>query len=293
MTPARLDIAQLRRSFNRASAGYDRAAILQREVREELLARLELTLIEPRRVLDAGAGTGHGSVALARRFRRARITALDLAEGMLRQTRRNRPWRSKVSAVCGDIARLPLATGSFDLVFSSLALQWCDEPAAALGEFRRVLAPRSLLSFASFGPDTLRELRAAWATVDGFPHVHRFMDMHDVGDALVGAGFADPVLDVDYVILTYENVFALMRDLKAIGAHNVAHGRARGLTGKRKLDAMAAAYEPHRREGRLPATYEIVYGNAWTPEAPAGARAKAGEARIPPALIGRRGRGGP
>nr|MBA3564993.1 malonyl-ACP O-methyltransferase BioC [Gammaproteobacteria bacterium] len=266
---------------------------LQREVREELLARLELTLIEPRRVLDAGAGTGHGSVALARRFRRARITALDLAEGMLRQTRRNRPWRSKVSAVCGDIARLPLATGSFDLVFSSLALQWCDEPAAALGEFRRVLAPRSLLSFASFGPDTLRELRAAWATVDGFPHVHRFMDMHDVGDALVGAGFADPVLDVDYVILTYENVFALMRDLKAIGAHNVAHGRARGLTGKRKLDAMAAAYEPHRREGRLPATYEIVYGNAWTPEAPAGARAKAGEARIPPALIGRRGRGGP
>lgn len=293
MTPARLDIAQLRRSFNRASAGYDRAAILQREVREELLARLELTLIDPRRVLDAGAGTGHGSVALARRFRRARITALDLAEGMLRQTRRNRPWRSKVSAVCGDVARLPLATGSFDLVFSSLALQWCDEPAAALGEFRRVLAPRSLLSFASFGPDTLRELRAAWAAVDGFPHVHRFMDMHDVGDALVGAGFADPVLDVDYVILTYENVFALMRDLKAIGAHNVAHGRARGLTGKRKLDAMVAAYEPHRREGRLPATYEIVYGNAWTPAAPAGARAKAGEARIPPGLIGRRGRGGP
>jgi malonyl-CoA O-methyltransferase len=288
--PAALETAQVRRAFERASAGYDCAAVLQKTVREELLERLDLTRIAPGRVLDAGAGTGHGSAALARRFPRARIVALDVAEGMLRRARRNRPWRAKIATVCGDLTRLPVATASMDLAFCSLALQWCDPPARALGELRRVLAPHGLLTFATFGPDTLKELRAAWAAVDDRPHVNRFMDMHDLGDALVQAGFADPVLDVDYAILTYENVFALMRDLKAIGAHNVAHGRARGLTGRRSLAAFSAAYERWRANGRLPATYEIVYGNAWAPAAPAGVRADAGEARIPPGMIGRRRR---
>ncbi|HUO82134.1 MAG TPA: malonyl-ACP O-methyltransferase BioC [Gammaproteobacteria bacterium] len=287
---AALDTAQVRRAFERASVDYDRAAVLQKAVREELLERLDLARIAPKRVLDAGAGTGRGSAALARRFPRARIVALDLAVGMLRKARRNRPWRAKIALVCGDLTRLPLASASIDLAFCSLALQWCDPPARALGELRRVLAPRSLLTFASFGPDTLKELRAAWAEVDDLPHVNRFMDMHDLGDSLVQAGFADPVLDVDYATLTYGDVFALMRDLKAIGAHNAAQGRARGLTGKRKLAAFAAAYERRRDSGRLPATYEIVYGSAWTPEAPAGVRADAGEARIPPGMIGRRRR---
>lgn len=282
-----LDTRQLRRAFDRASPGYDRVAVLQHEVRQELLARLDLARIDPRQVLDAGAGTGRGSAALARRFRRARVTALDLAEGMLCETRRNRPWRSGIRAVCGDVSRLPLATGSMDLVFSSLVLQWCDEPATVLREFRRVLAPRSLLTFATLGPDTLKELRSAWAAVDAMPHVHRFMDMHDVGDAIVGAGFADPVLDVDYTVLTYDDVRSLMCDLKAVGAQNASQDRARGLTGKHKLEALRAAYEPQRRDGRLPVTYEIVYANAWTPAEGATRH----EARIRPEMIGRRVRG--
>lgn len=168
--------------------------------------------------------------------------------------------------VCGDAAALPFAERAFDLIVSNLMLQWCEDLLAVLAELRRVLVPKGLLLFTSFGPDTLRELRLAWREVDGAVHVNDFVDMHHVGDALVEAGFDDPVLDVERLTVTYPNVRLLMRDLQAIGAVNVDRRRRRSLTGKRRLLAMEAAYEAtFGRDGVVPATYEVVYGHALGP----------------------------
>ena len=272
-----LDKASLREAFHRASAGYDRAAVLQARVRGELLERLELVRTSPHVILDLGCGTGHAARELKRRYRRATVIALDIAPGMLREAGRRSGLFARFRRVCGDALRLPLRTASVDLLFSNLMLQWCDELDAVLAEMRRVLKPEGFLSFSSFGPDTLRELRAAWSAVDSAHHVHRFLDMHDVGDALARAGLTEPVLDVERLELTYPDVRALVRDLKCIGAHNAALTRRRGLTGKGAWQAMTAAYETFRRGGTLPASYEVIYGAAW---GAAGAPAASGEVRI-------------
>jgi malonyl-CoA O-methyltransferase len=268
-----LDPVRVRRSFDRAADHYDRAAVLQADVRANLLERLELTALEPRVVLDAGAGTGHAAKALKRRYPKAQVLALDSAFGMLRAAGRQQAWRRRFACICADAEALPLPGASVDLILSNLMLPWCD-PEASLAEFQRVLVPRGLLTFTTLGPDTLRELRAAWAHVDSDSHVHRFFDMHEVGDALVRAGFAAPVLDVERYTLTYTDGRSLMADLKATGAHNAACGRPRGLTGRGKLAAMLAAYEQFRQDGRLPATVEVVFGHAWGPVA--GARRAGG-----------------
>lgn len=287
-----LDGRAVRRSFDRAAAGYDAAAGLQVEVRRELLSRLDYTTLEPRVVVDLGCGTGHASRALKDRYPKARVIAIDLAEGMLREAGRRRGWLRRFARVCADARRLPLATGSVDLVFSSLMMQWCPELDALFGEFRRVLAPRGLVNFTTFGPDTLRELRAAWAEADGGVHVNAFTDMHDLGAGLVRAGLAEPVLDVERYTLTYPDTLALMRDLKAIGARNLNAARARGLTGRRRLAAMQAAYERQRRDGLLPATWEVVFGQAWGPAAQAPVRGRrGGEFTFDLAALGRRGPG--
>ncbi|NNM60633.1 MAG: malonyl-ACP O-methyltransferase BioC [Steroidobacteraceae bacterium] len=252
----------LRRAFDLAAPSYDGAAILQAEVREELLRRLDVVTLSPRLVVDAGAGTGHASRALRRRYPRARVLAVDIALGMLRASRRQQSWWRRFDRVCGDLARLPFADASVDLLYSNLALPWC-EPDAALAEARRVLAPGGLFSFTSFGPDTLHELRAAWSSADAQVHVMQFFDMHDLGDALVRAGFAQPVLDVERYTVSYADVGGLMGDLQACGASNVLAGRTRSLTGKGRLRAMRSAYEKFRRDERLPATCEVVFGHAW------------------------------
>ena len=260
----RIDAAFARRAFNRASASYDAAAVLQGEVRGLLLERLQLTVLEPRLILDAGAGTGIASRELKRRYPKARVLALDSAERMLSAAAARGSWLRPLSRVCADAARLPLADASVDLIFSNFLLPWSDAD-RLLAEFRRVLAPRGLLTFSTLGPDTLRELRAAWASVDSNPRVHAFIDMHDLGDALVRSGFAEPVLDVERYTLEYPDVPRLAADLKALGEVNALAGRSRGLTGPRKFAAMRSAYEAHRREGRLPATYEVIFGQAWSP----------------------------
>jgi malonyl-CoA O-methyltransferase len=254
----------VRRSFDRAAKTYDAAAVLHAEVRENLLARLQLTTLNPGVVLDAGAGTGHAARALKRRYPKARVVALDSSRQMLHEAARQRSWLRPFARVCADAGLLPLADASVDLIVSNLMLQWCD-PDAVFAEFRRVLAPHGLLSFSAFGPDTLRELRTAWNQVDSHSHVHHFIDMHDLGDALVRAGFASPVLDVERYILKYLTVRKVAEDLKATGAHNATAGRAKGLTGARKFAAMQAAYENFRQDGRLPATYEVVFAHAWVP----------------------------
>ena len=262
----RLDETWVRRSFDRASSSYDAAAVLQAEVRQQLLDRLNLTALAPHVVVDAGAGTGHASRALKRRYPRAHVVAVDTSLGMLRAASRQRSWLRGFSRVCADAGRLPLPDGSADLIVSNFMLQW-SELDVVLAEFRRVLAPRGFLTFTTLGPDTLSELRSAWRAVDSHTRVSHFVDMHDVGDALVRAGFAQPVLDVERYTLFYEDVRSLGRDLQAIGARNATHGRPRGLTTPRKFDAMRVAYEAHRREGRLPASYEVVFGQAWAPNA--------------------------
>nr|WP_206202881.1 malonyl-ACP O-methyltransferase BioC [Thioalkalivibrio sp. XN8] len=282
---------RVRASFDAAADGYDAVAVIQAEVRARLLERLELFRLEPRRILDAGCGTGHGARALLRHYRGAGLVALDLAPGMLAQARRRRPWLRRLDTVCADAAAVPLADGSVDLVFSNLMLQWCNQPDAVFAEFRRVLRPGGLLLFTTFGPDTLKELRAAWSAADGHTHVSRFIDMHDLGDALVRAGLAEPVMDVEHLTLTYTNLRELMRDLKTMGAGNATGGRNRGLTGRRRLAAAEARYETLRRDGRLPATWEVVYGHAWAPAAAPGAGpAEDGTVTIPLANIGRRER---
>jgi len=254
----------VRRSFDRAAKTYDAAAVLHAEVRENLLQRLHLTTLEPRVVLDAGAGTGHASRSLKRRYPKAQVVALDSSRKMLIEAARQQSWLRPFGRVCADAELLPLADDSVDLIVSNLMLQWCN-PDTAFAEFRRVLAPHGLLSFSAFGPDTLRELRTAWKQVDSHSHVHQFIDMHDLGDALVRSGFAAPVLDVERFTLRYVDVRKVAADLKATGAHNATVGRARGLTSARKFAAMQAAYENFRQDGRLPATYEVVFAHAWVP----------------------------
>lgn len=265
-----IDKARVRQSFHRAARHYDAAAILQRQVREEMLGRLDLVNLQPRQILDAGCGTGHGLKALLTRFKDAHGVALDLAPGMLARTQqlfpRYRFWQAPPDYLCADIESLPLATASIDLAWSNLAVQWCNDLDAALQEFRRVLRPEGLLMFATLGPDTLKELRAA--SGQQHTHVSRFIDMHDIGDALTRAGFSAPVLDVMHYTLTYDTVESVMRDLKAIGAHNATAGRAKGLSGKGFLQQLRQGYEGFRTEGKLPATYEVVFVHAWVGSQP-------------------------
>jgi malonyl-CoA O-methyltransferase len=287
---SRLDAAGVRHSFDRASASYEASAVLQRNVGDELLQRLDFFKLEPTVVVDLGAGTGRATAELKRRYRRATVIALDIAAGMLLEARRHQRWFRRFERVCGDALRLPLADASVDIVFSNLMLQWCDDLDVALSEVRRVLKPDGLFAFTTFGPDTLKELRAAWAAVDGYTHVNAFIDMHDVGDAIGRAGLTEPVLDAERVTLTYNDALEVMRDLKAIGAHNVTAGRPRGLTGRARLQQVQAAYESSRRNGLIPATYEVVYGAAWGSAGKRGASVVAGEVRIPPSAIRHRGR---
>ena len=268
-----VDKRELRRSFEQAAATYDAAAVLQNEVCRRMLARLDYIKLEPAAILDAGSGTGNAVAGLLARYPRAHVIALDLALAMARRARARRPWwrgildwrGARLAAVCGDIEQLPLAGESADILWSNLVLQWINEPRRAFAEMWRALKPGGLLMFSSFGPDTLKELRAAYQGADRHTHVQRFIDMHDLGDMLVASGFADPVMDMEIVTLTYADVRELMRDLKAIGAHNLTRGRPGTLGGKSLLAKVTQNYEAFRRDGKLPATYEVVYGHAWKP----------------------------
>ncbi len=261
-----IDKRQACNAFSRAAEHYDEVAVLQREIGQRLLDRLDLMLIEPKVVLDIGSGTGVATAELAKCYKKAQIIALDFAFPMLLQTRKRGSWLRRPRCVCADLEQLPFADNSVDLIYSNASLQWSNDLGHTFNEFMRVLRPGGLVTFTTFGPDTLKELRMAWEQVDGGSHVSRFLDMHDVGDALVSSRFADTVMDVDRMILTYDQVDGLMRDLKLLGAHNVNRDRERGLTGKKRMAAMRDAYEQFRRNGRLPASYEVIYGHAWAPE---------------------------
>jgi malonyl-CoA O-methyltransferase len=262
------DKRAVRRSFERAAATYDGHDVLQREVARRLLAHLDPIRIEPRVVVDVGTGTGASLAALSKRYPASRIAGVDLSHAMLERAARRAPgWRRLLGArgpalVCADAERLPLASRCAQLAFSNLALQWC-RPEAVFTEIARILEPEGLWIFSTFGPDTLKELRAAFAEVDAHEHVHSFVDMHDLGDALVHAGFSDPVMEMEMITVEYETVEAVARDLKAIGATNALAGRPRGLAGRGRWRQVVDRYEKHRRGGALPASWEVIYGHAW------------------------------
>jgi len=261
------DKRKMRQSFERAAQHYDAAAVLQREICKRLLERLDYIKLQPLRILDVGAGTGLGLAGLRERYPAAQICALDIATAMLLEARKKQSWlnrwRHPVQCITADAEALPMADASIDLLFSNLTLQWCSDLDQTFTEFRRVMKPGGLLMFTTFGPDTLKELRQCWSEVDGNTHVNRFIDMHDIGDALVRSRFAEPVMDMEMITMTYADVISIMQDLKTIGAHNVTSGRARNLTGKGKLQKLIASYEQFRNDDVLPVSYEVVYGHAW------------------------------
>lgn len=251
-----IDARAARRRFDRAAATYRSASRIESEVGVRMLERLDYVRVTPARILDAGSGPAPQAAALFRRYPQARLVALDFSLPMLAHARAAAGWLARLKgarplALCASLERLPLASGSVQLVWSNMALHWAADARAALAEFQRVLTPDGLLMFSTLGPDTLKELRAA----AGPGRVHRFADMHDLGDALVAAGFADPVMDMEQLTLAYAGAGALLADLRTSGQTLARADRPRGLAGR----GLRAALEHLGSD----ATYEVVYGHAW------------------------------
>ncbi len=259
-----------RKSFDNAAKKYDEAAVLQRAVVDHLFESLASINYAPEIILDLGSGTGYCARGLSQIFKKSSVINLDMALGMLVYAKKQRSIMNRLRRsqlfLCADAESISLADNSVDLVFSSLAFQWSNDPDRLFQECYRVLKPGGLLMFSTLGPDTLKELRKSWAHADNKTHVSPFIDMHDLGDALMRSGLVNPVMETENITLTYQTVSKLMQDLKQIGSRNATAGRSIGLTGKNTLRAMTQAYEAFRKDGSLPASYEIVYGHAWVPE---------------------------
>lgn len=264
-----VDAAQVGRRFSRIAGVYDRGDFFAREVDRRMQERLDYVRLTPGRIVDLGCSRGASLAGLAARFPAAEVLALDNSQAMLVAGREPRPsWQRLLGLgrrggqrICGDVERLPLAGGSAGLLWSNLVLHWLDNPLPALAEAHRVLEVGGLLMFSTLGPDTLHELRSAFS--DGYAHTQRFTDMHDLGDMLVECGFSDPVMDMEVITLTYDSVDALFAELRAAGSSCAMKARRHGLTPPGRLAAMRQAYERLRSDGRLPATFEVIYGHAW------------------------------
>ncbi len=276
-----------RRAFDGAAGRFEDACFVHDETRRRLLERLDYVRIDPRVAVDLGCATGRGARALVERYPRAGVLAVDSSAPMLRRARDLAPG-SGFAALAGDAEALPLADCSADLILANLLLPWCRPP-AVFAEAARVLAEGGLLLMATLGPDSLQEIRRAWAGVDGEIHVHAAFDMHDLGDLALAAGLADPVMDTDRIEVTYADFRAAVRDLRACGAINVAAGRRRALTGARRWRAFEERLQGVNPGHRLSLTVELILGQAWgrglavakRPRGPA-------EVAVPVERIGRR-----
>lgn len=265
-----VDEQRVRRGFDRVASLYDVHATVEREIGRRMLERLDYVRIDPKVVVDMGCGPGTAYTALHERYPNAIVTGVDLSESMLKagdQTRRQLRWlmpflrTQRLQKICANAAFVPLRAGCAQLVWSNLLLHWCDDAEAVIREMHRVLEVSGLATFTTFGPDTLKELRNAFG--DGKSHTQRFTDMHDLGDMLVHAGFADPVMDMEVITLEYERIDRLLEDLRRTGARNAMLDRSHGLMGRNKGQAVLARLEAMRRDGKLPLTLELVYGHAW------------------------------
>ena len=264
------DGQQVRRAFSRASDSYTAAADLQREIESRLLESLVyLDDTVPQCVIDLGSGPAHAAAAMQKRWPKSQVVAIDLSLQMLRQARPRQGWnplRRGFDRVCADAAALPLADASVDVLFSNLCLQWLDDLPATFAGFRRVLKPGGLLLVSTFGPETLWELHDAFTRDDTVPHVSPFASIATFGDALMHAGFHNPVLDRDVLVRSYQDLPALMRELRALGATNALQARRRTLTGRARFESARMAYDTLRQaDGGLPASWEVITAMAWAP----------------------------
>jgi malonyl-CoA O-methyltransferase len=256
--PSAIDVRAARRRFDRAASSYAAASRLEAEVGARMLERLDYLKVAPRRILDAGSGPSREAKRLAERYRQADFIALDFSLAMLKSGDRKLGFFKKKKLLCADLARLPLAAGSVDFIWSNMALHWAGDPPAAIKEFGRILSPGGLLMFSTLGPDTLKELRAA----AGAARVHEFIDMHDLGDMLVEAGFAAPVMDMEMLTLRYTDAVGLLADLRAGGQTSARADRPRGLAGKGFENRLHAALGIDAQVA-FAATFELVYGHGW------------------------------
>lgn len=265
-----VDQLQVGRRFSRVAASYDQADFFAREVDRRMQERLDYVKVDPKRILDLGCSRGGSFAGLTARYPQAELLGIDVAPEMLLGARAERPgWQrwlglgrsNEVLRLAGDAANLPLKSASTAIVWSNLLLHWLDDPLPALAEAHRVLEVGGLLMFSTLGPDSLKELRSAF--YDGYAHTQRFIDMHDLGDMLVGCGFADPVMDMEVLTLTYDSFDVMLGELRSAGSGCAMKARRHGLTGRQAWDRARSAYECLRNDGRLPATFEIVYGHAW------------------------------
>lgn len=255
----RIDKKAVAGSFGRAAADYDRHASLQRQVADRLLDQLPGGLAAPAAILDIGSGTGYCTEKLAARFPGGAFCSLDLSPPMLRYARSRHPGRD-VGYVCGDAERLPFNENAFDLLVSSLAIQWCADLPALFAELRRVARPGARCLLSTFGPDTLRELREAWAAVDAHVHVNRFSAVDEILTALKAQGIGGARLEDERRILHYPDFAALGAELKAIGARNRNPGQPPGLTGRRRLQQLRECFERDLVPGRgVPVTWQVLY----------------------------------
>jgi malonyl-CoA O-methyltransferase len=237
-----------------------------------MLERLDLLKAKPQRILDLGSGTGYCARRLRRRYPDSTVVEVDVTLPMLQKSRMLEPWWRRgldalhvVSArlLCADMEHLPVASGCFDMVWSNMALHWAIDTTRVFDEITRVLRPGGVCMFSTLGPDTLKELRSAYARADHCAHVNDFLDMHDLGDMLVGSGLADPVMDMECITATYPDLRRLLAEIKATGTVNLSADRNPSLSGRRTFDVCEQVYEGLRIDGRLPATFEVVYGQAW------------------------------
>ena len=274
----------VQRRFDRIAAEFDHADFVHRVTFDDLLQRLDPVVIEPRHILDLGCATGSGSRQLARRYQHSRVIGLDASFAILKRAKRKRSLFMKPYALQGDACRIPLQDSSIDLVFANLLLPWIEDHPVCLSEIARVLRKDGVFAFATFGPDSLSEIREAWQAIDEEWHVNAYPDMHDIGDALVRAGLRDPVLDVDHLTVTYRDTATLYRDLTSAGARNCLQGRRKTLTGKTRFRAMDDLLAARIEDNVLSLKLELVYGHAWG----GGPRLPDGEFHVDPSQIIRR-----
>ena len=280
-----LNSNDVRRRFDRAADRFDTVDFVHAATRSGLFARLQPMTIEASTIIDLGSATGSGSRLLERRFRRAHVIATDLSHNMLLRSRKNQPWFSRRTSVQANATALPFAEQSIDLVFANLLLPWMSDPALLFSEVSRVLRKDGLFLFSTLGPDSLSELRSAWAGVDTAAHINHFLDMHNIGDLAVQAGLRDPVVDVDRLSVTYSDTAALFRDLTDMGARNCLQDRERSLGGGARFRAMTKALDAQKMNNLLSFDLELVYGHCWGP----GQQSADGEYHFAAERIGHRG----
>ncbi|CAE6695042.1 Trans-aconitate 2-methyltransferase [Paraburkholderia domus] len=281
------DSRRLRQIFDRRAATFDNVAFLPREIAQRMRERLDYIKVAPASVLDAGCGAGEDIPALRERFPEAPVFGTDLSHGMLARALRHdsgdTSWRRFLPATLGkalgargprfaqaDFSALPFAAGAFEFIWSNLALHWHSRPDLVFPEWQRVLKVNGLLMFSTLGPDSLKELRGAYAEVEAAhgvasrKHVIDFVDMHDLGDMLVESGFEIPVMDQETLTITYKSPESLLTDVRRWGAYPFEREATSNAVARRLHKALLAALEARARaDGTIALTFEVIYGHAW------------------------------